>query len=73
MARQYVDLIAKSIEKFDTRNHNNPDVKFEHYVALAWVGLQETKVYTNLNNIEKNRIVANRKYFLTWYSALNCN
>ena len=46
-------------------NHSNPDVKFEHYVALAWVGLDQTKVYKSLSSIERQRIEANRRYFLT--------
>ena len=72
MAKRYVDLIAKGVQQFDTRNKNNPEVTFDHYRALAWVGLTNTKVWNSKTKDQRDIIIARRKFLLDNFGAINC-
>jgi len=73
MASHYVDLIATALREFDTQNHNNPEITMDHYVALAWMGLSDTKAWIDLSPEVKSLINSKRNELLSWYSYINCN
>lgn len=72
MAENYINNIARGLQEFDVINHNNPEITFEHYRALAWVGLQETKAYRNLSPEAEDQIDRQRDFIRSWASLLNC-
>ena len=74
MAEKYVKVIAEGIQKYDELNTNNPEITFEHYEALAWVGLEETYAYKNvLTNSERQEIEDKRDLIISWFSKISCN
>lgn len=73
MAANYIDNIARGLQEFDVINHNNPEITFDHYQALAWTGLQGTHFYVNvMNQKEKDDIDFNRQFIVSHFSLLNC-
>ncbi|HRE67851.1 MAG TPA: hypothetical protein PLM56_10230 [Cyclobacteriaceae bacterium] len=75
MAGYYVNLIATGLKEFDTRNHNNPEITMDHYVALAWDGLRGTKAWNDLRQEVKAKINNDSDYIINgcWCSVINCN
>lgn len=75
MAGHYVNLIAAGLKEFDTRNHNNPEITMDHYVALAWDGLRGTKAWAGLSPEVKAKIETDFDYIINgcWCSVINCN
>ena len=72
MAQRYIDLIAKGVQQFDVRNKNNLEVTLDHYRALAWVGLQDTRAWNNKGQTEKDEITFMRNYLIEHFGAINC-
>ena len=80
MAAQYVQLIAEGLREFDTRNHNNPEITMDHYVALAWQGLKsksdgtETKAFGLLTADQKKKVSNDLKAILydCWCTKISC-
>lgn len=69
------NLIATGLKEFDTRNHNNPEITMDHYVALAWDGLRGTKAWNDLRQEVKAKINNDSDYIINgcWCSVINCN
>ncbi|RRO12430.1 hypothetical protein [Flavobacteriaceae bacterium 14752] len=51
MAAHYIDILATALADFDNNQHS-----MQFYRDISWVGLKNTQAWSNLNQLDKNRI-----------------
>jgi hypothetical protein len=66
-------MMSLGLLEFDTRNHHNRGINFDHYRALAWEGLNKTKAYNSLTDEERAKIGKDLDFIVSHHSLLNCD